>query len=131
MDNLTKQQRSYNMSRIRSNNTQLELKCFQLLDTNKISYIKYPKVYGKPDCQIKNLLIFIDSDFWHGWKFEQWKDRLPKEYWVEKISGNIKRDNKKFRMLRIQGYKVLRIWGHSLKDADKIMKKIYTSLDER
>ncbi|MDP4117162.1 MAG: DUF559 domain-containing protein [Bacteroidota bacterium] len=125
MDNLTREQRHLNMSRIKSSGTRLELKFFQLLDLNNISYIKFPKLYGKPDCQIgENLLVFVDSDFWHGWHFEQWKDRLPKNYWVEKIERNRQRDKKKFRLLRKQGYRVLRIWEHSLKNQEKVIEKI-------
>jgi DNA mismatch endonuclease (patch repair protein) len=125
MDNLTKEQRHLNMSRIRSTGTKLELKFFHLLDEERIEHIKYPKLYGKPDCQIgEKLLIFIDSDFWHGWHFQQWKSRMPKAYWVEKIERNIKRDRKKFRLLRMQGYIVMRIWGHSLKHPEKLIQKI-------
>jgi len=89
----------------------------------------HPKIFGKPDCQIGDrLLVFIDSDFWHGWYFKRWKDRLPQEYWVEKIEKNMKRDVKKFGILRRNGYKVLRIWGHNLKDPEKIIERINSVL---
>jgi DNA mismatch endonuclease (patch repair protein) len=92
MDNLTIEQRRLNMSRIKSKGTKLELKFFKILDDNRISHVKFPNLYGKPDCQIgENILIFVDSDFWHGWHFSQWRDRLPKVYWVEKIERNIKK----------------------------------------
>lgn len=126
MDKHTKEQRSYNMSRIRSSNTSLELKFFKLLKENRIKYIKHPpKIYGKPDCLVgKITLVFIDSDFWHGWHFSKWKERLPKMYWQEKISRNIKRDKDKFRLLKNQGYEVLRIWEHSLQNPDKVLAKL-------
>lgn len=124
MDNLTKVQRSYNMSRIRSTNTQLELKFFNLLDSNKIPYTKYPKLFGKPDCQLSGkVLVFIHSDFWHGWNFPRWRNRMPQTYWITKIENNIKRDRKKFRILKKQGYLVIRIWEHELKN-NKAIKKI-------
>lgn len=113
------------MSRIRSSGTKLELKFFKILDKNNVIYITFPKLYGKPDCQIGDkILVFVDSDFWHGWHFSQWKNRLPQTYWVEKIERNIKRDRKKFRFLRKQGYTVLRIWEHSLKNRDRLILKI-------
>lgn len=123
-DNLTKEQRSLNMSHIRSTNTKLEQQFFAVLDKHKILYVKHPDIYGKPDCQINNLLIFLDSDFWHGWKFKEWKIRLPKKYWVEKIERNIKRDKQKFNKLRRIGYKVLRIWAHNLKNEERVIVKI-------
>lgn len=116
-DRHTPEQRSYNMSRIRSTNTQLELAFFALLKENRIKFEAHPKIFGKPDCLIKpNTLVFVDSDFWHGWHFQQWKDRLPKDYWVEKIERNIRRDTQKFRTLRSMDYKVVRIWEHTLKN---------------
>jgi DNA mismatch endonuclease (patch repair protein) len=125
MDNLTIEQRRLNMSRIKGKGTKLELKFFKILDDNRIPYVKFPNLYGKPDCQIgENVLIFVDSDFWHGWHFSQWRDRLPKVYWVEKIERNIKRDRKKFAHLRKQGFTVLRVWEHSLKEKEKVVERI-------
>lgn len=130
MDNLTKEQRSYNMSRIRSTDTKIEQAFFKLLDDNKISYVRHPKIFGKPDCQIKEkILIFVESDFWHGWRFKQWRDRLPQEYWVNKIERNIKRDKNKFRKLRKEGFIVVRIWGHQLKNKDKVISKMKTIIN--
>lgn len=125
MDNLTQAQRSYNMSQIKSKNTKIEQKFFKILDENNIAYIKHPILFGKPDCQIKdNILIFINSDFWHGWHFTQWKNRLPKIYWREKIDNNIKRDKKKYKILKKMGYKVIRIWSHQLTFPKKVIRLI-------
>jgi DNA mismatch endonuclease (patch repair protein) len=130
-DNHTPEQRSYNMSRIRSTNTQLELMFFKLLEDGGIKYDAHPKMFGKPDCMVRpNILIFVDSDFWHGWHFYQWRDRLPQEYWVEKIERNMKRDSRKFKILRNQGYTVLRIWEHSLKrHPERVLGRIQTVLE--
>ncbi len=125
MDNLTKEQRRLNMSRIRSTGTKLEQDFFELLENYNIPYIKYPKLYGKPDCQIGDkTLVFVDSDFWHGWRFNQWRDKLPQHYWVSKIERNIKRDKHKFLKLKRLGYRVIRIWSHELKNPNKIMLEI-------
>jgi len=131
-DKHTPEQRSYNMSRIRSTNTQLEMVFFTLLDDAGIAYEKHPKIYGKPDCSIlPNILVFVDSDFWHGWHFYQWRDRLPQEYWISKIERNVKRDKAKFRKLRSQGYEVIRVWEHLLKsNPEKAISKIKTRLDK-
>jgi DNA mismatch endonuclease (patch repair protein) len=125
-DRHTKEQRSYNMSRIRSTNTMLELMFFTLLDEANIKYEKHPKLYGKPDCLIHtDILIFVDSDFWHGWHFNQWRERMPQVYWIDKIERNMQRDKKKFRKLRKEGYIVLRVWEHSLKkNPAKVIEKI-------
>ena len=121
MDNLTKTQRSFNMSNIKSTNTKLEQKFFNTLEKERILYVKHPKLFGKPDCQIGSLLIFVDSDFWHGWKFHQWKSRLPRKYWIAKIERNIKRDKQKFRILRKRGFRVIRVWEHQIKNGNDAM----------
>lgn len=125
MDNLTKDQRRLNMSRIRSSNTKLEQSFLDLLNENNISFTDHPKLYGKPDYQIGDkLLIFVDSDFWHGWHFNQWKNRLPKKYWVQKIKANIVRDRRKFQKLKRSGFLVIRIWEHELKNKMKVINKL-------
>lgn len=125
MDNLTKEQRKLNMSQIKGTNTALEKRFFNLLRDNNVSYSKYPKIYGKPDCRIGKLLIFVDSDFWHGWQFPRWKNRLPKEYWINKIAHNIKRDKQKTRKLKHLGYKVARVWEHQLvKKPESVLSKL-------
>lgn len=131
-DKHTPEQRSYNMSRIRSTNTKLELAFFDLLDEAGITHEKHPKIYGKPDCLIlPDVLVFVDSDFWHGWHFSQWRNRLPQEYWVAKIERNIKRDSAKFRKLRNQGYEVIRVWEHSLRSSpEKVVTKIKMLVDK-
>ena len=130
MDNLTKDQRKLNMSLIRSKNTKLEQSFFNLLNKNNIPFKQHPKIYGNPDCQIgKKFLVFVDSDFWHGWHFFKWKNRMPKEYWLEKINKNISRDKSKFLKLRKAGYRLIRVWEHSLQnDERKIIKNIRKNL---
>jgi len=125
MDNLTKDQRRLNMSRIRSSNTKLEQSFLDLLNENNIPFTDHPKLYGKPDYQIGDkLFIFVDSDFWHGWHFNQWKNRMPKKYWVQKIEGNIVRDRRKFQKLKRSGFIVIRIWEHELKNKKKVVDKL-------
>lgn len=125
MDNLTKDQRKLNMFRIRSSNTKLEKDFLSILNENKILYTDHPKLYGKPDCQIEDkILIFVDSDFWHGWHFSQWKKRMPKKYWVQKIERNIIRDRRKFQKLKRSGFIVIRIWEHELKNKKKVVDKL-------
>jgi len=125
MDNLTKEQRSFNMSKIKSSNTKLEISFFKILDDLKIKYKKHPKLFGNPDCLIdEKILIFIDSDFWHGWYFPRWRNRLPSDYWVKKIENNIKRDRLKFKKLQKMGFNIYRFWAHEIKNKDKTINKI-------
>jgi DNA mismatch endonuclease, patch repair protein len=118
-DVFTKEKRSEIMSRIRSKETGLERAAFAYLRRQGIYFQKhYPRAPGKPDIALpsRKTAVFIDGDFWHGFRYPRWKNRIPKTYWRSKIESNIERDRKNFRALRRRGWKVLRIWGHQLKN---------------
>ena len=114
------------MSRIRSTNTSIDKKMNSILSELDYEFLMYPKMYGNPDFVIphKQIIIFCDGDFWHGYNFEIRRPTL-KKYWIEKIEGNMKRDKKISRKLRYIGWSVLRFWEHDLKKRPEIcIKKI-------
>ena len=115
-DFLSPQQRSALMSRVRRANTQPEriidgrLRALGLRPTRHSR-----RVPGKPDfafCRLK-VAIFVDGDFWHGWQFPRWREKLP-EFWREKITRNRRRDRRNFRALRRTGWHVVRIRAHEI-----------------
>lgn len=105
------------MSRIRSKETGIERTVFSYLRRHKIYFQRhYSKALGKPDIALpaKKLAVFVNGDFWHGYKFNAWKNRIPQTYWLQKIETNIKRDKKNYRALKRQGWKILKVWGHQV-----------------
>lgn len=120
------------MSNIRSKNTAVEKVVFKALRKNGIYFQKhYEKAPGNPDIALpkKKIAIFIDGDFWHGYKHAVLKQRLPKKYWLKKIEDNIKRDRKNRAKLKREGWKVLRIWEHEIKkNSEKAILKIINLL---
>lgn len=134
MDNLTKQQRSYCMSRIRAKDTKIELILRSELHKRGLRFrVNYDKLNGKPDIVFvsKRVAVFIDGEFWHGYDWEKRKKQIKsnRKYWIKKIEGNMERDKKNTKMLRKQGYRVKRIWGQMLKKnlekyADQIEKMV-------
>lgn len=116
------------MSKIRSKGTRIENAVFSELRKNKIYFQKhYNKAPGKPDIALprKKKAVFIDGDFWHGYKFGSLKKRLPSRYWIPKIEQNISRDKKNRKLLRINGWFVLRVWEHEIvNDFYKTVEKI-------
>ncbi len=120
------------MSLIRAKGTGIERRVFTYLRRQHIYFQKhYDKVPGKPDIAIpsKKLAVFINGDFWHGYRFKSWKQRIPKEYWRSKIESNIERDHKNYRVLKKDGWKVLTVWGHMIiKQPDKTCLKISSFL---
>ena len=126
-DVFTKEKRSEIMSKIRSKNTKAEILVFRELRRRGIYFQKhYNRALGKPDIALprKKIAIFIDGDFWHGYRFSKMKDRLPKKYWQQKIENNIKRDRRNQAKLKRDGWKVLRVWEH------EVIKKFNKTLDK-
>lgn len=131
-DFLTKEQRSYNMSRVKSKNTKPEKLIFKLLTARKTKYRKHYKIYGKPDIALPKhkIAIFIDGEFWHGKNFDEWKGKLS-PFWLNKISGNIIRDNKYMRTLKKEGWHILRLWDKDIiKDPEKIFLKVIKFIEK-
>jgi DNA mismatch endonuclease (patch repair protein) len=80
--------------------------------------LNYKKVPGSPDIAFvaQKFAIFIDGDFWHGYKFKERRKKLPKLYWRDKIAANIRRDRKNRLLLRRMGWRHMRIWEHEIMD---------------
>ena len=132
MDRLTKEQRHKNMSNIKSKNTKIEIKLRKALWNRGFRYRKnYTELPGKPDIVITKykIAIFCDSEFFHGKDWDVLKPQLERgknpEFWINKISGNINRDQDVNRQLNALGWTVIRFWGKEiLKDTDQCIKVI-------
>ena len=132
MDRLTKEQRHRNMSNIKSKDTSIELKLRKALWKKGYRYRKnYNKLPGKPDIVLTKyrIAIFCDSEFFHGKDWEKLKLQLEKgknsEFWINKISKNIERDEKIEKELNFMGWTVLRFWGKDInKNVDECIKVV-------
>ena len=120
MDNLTPEQRRKSMSKIRSNNSSIEILLRKALWHEGIRYRKnFSKLPGKPDIAITKykIAIFCDGELWHGKNWETRKNSIKtnRDYWVPKIERNITRDNDNEKKLENMGWIVLRFWGKEIK----------------
>src|SRR5689334_10704721 len=102
---------SYNMSRIRSKNTLLELQLECALQKARLRAKRHLKVFGNPDFAFPRLkiAIFCDSHFWHGYRWNTAKNEFKRKrsFWVTKIERNRARDRRVNRELRRAGWIVL------------------------
>ena len=119
MDKFSKAERSRIMACVKSKNTKsTELKFIAFLKENGITGWRrnYPLI-GKPDFVFPRLKIavFIDGCFWHGCPHHCRKPSSNKDYWNLKIEKNKARDKKVTNELRLNNWKVIRIWEHELK----------------
>jgi DNA mismatch endonuclease (patch repair protein) len=122
------------MQAIKSSNTSIEIKLRNALWSNGYRYRKnYTKLIGKPDIVFikKKIAIFCDSEFWHGYDWENRKNSIKSnsEYWIGKIERNIERDKHINHQLRAQGWIVLRFWGKEIeKNIDYCLDTIEKAL---
>jgi DNA mismatch endonuclease, patch repair protein len=129
------------MSKIRGKDGKAECQLRRELSCRKVRYRKhYGRVLGTPDIAIPwaKVAVFIDGDFWHG---NAWRLRgLPNlaalfptrtEYWVNKITRNMKRDRAYTAKLRRLGWTVLRFWeSEILKDAGRVADRVIRVLND-
>jgi DNA mismatch endonuclease, patch repair protein len=119
-DNHTPEQRSANMARIRSSGTMPEERLYMAvraimghkwrIDRNVTT------MAGRPDVVIPSLrlAIFADGCFFHACPSHYRAPQSNCEYWLPKITGNIRRDNLQQRALEAAGWCVWRVWEHDL-----------------
>jgi len=128
MDTVSTSVRSKIMRRVRSTNTEPEMKVRRITHSIGFRYRLHGKnLPGKPDLVFPSLqkVIFVHGCFWHGHNCEA--ARLPAsnvEYWRNKQSSNIARDRRILREIRRAGWKTLVIWECELHNAEGTRNKI-------
>jgi len=132
-DIMSPEKRSALMSRIKGKNTLPERLVSAALATLGLSWESHAgDLPGRPDFVFRNakVAVFVDGDFWHGWRFPIWRDKLS-EPWEHKIGCNRARDQKNFRRLRRTGWSVIRIWEHQIqKDLPRAISRICVALND-
>jgi DNA mismatch endonuclease (patch repair protein) len=112
-DNLTKEQRSLNMSRIRRRDTKPELMLRRALwDAGFRGYrVDRKTLPGRPDIAWgrARLAVFVDGAFWHGHP-SAFTPGKSGDYWDEKIRRNCERDREADSALEKMGWTVVRFW---------------------
>ena len=121
-DVLTKEQRRRNMQNIKNKDTKIEVILRKALWNKGYRYRKNVRdIPGHPDIVLKKykIVIFCDSEFFHGKDWETLKPRLEKgdngKFWVDKISRNRERDDEINKRLLFEGWTVIRFWGDDIK----------------
>lgn len=69
------------------------------------------------------LAVFVDGCFWHGCPKHATQPRNNHAFWRRKLAGNRKRDRLVTRTLRRAGWRVLRLWEHTLQGATRSQKR--------
>src|SRR6266403_337038 len=114
-DRLTKERRSWNMSRIRGKNTAPEKIVRSLLHRMGCRFRLHCKnLPGRPDIVLPKYktVIFVHGCFWHrhrGCKNCTTPTR-NRGFWIKKLEGNAMRDRVHRKALQALGWEVATVW---------------------
>jgi DNA mismatch endonuclease (patch repair protein) len=127
-----KAKRSEVMSRVRSRgNRSTELVMVSLLRTHRISgWRRHLEITGRPDLVFvrERVAVFVDGCFWHACPQCGERPVTNRKFWETKLSANRKRDQKVNRLLKAEGWKVLRIWEHALSNRSRVLARLHRLL---
>ncbi len=119
-DIISKEKRSWNMSRIKGKDTKPELIVRSLLHKMGYRFRLHKKdLPGKPDIVLPKYqtVIFVNGCFWHRHKnckyAYQPKSRI--DFWEKKFSDTVERDTIKKAELEKLGWKVIIVWECEVK----------------
>ena len=123
------------MSRVRSTGNQTtEKRMVAVLRKARLTgWRRHQPLFGRPDFvwPKARVAVFVDGCFWHGHDCHRnLTPRTNAKAWREKIEGNQARDRKTSRLLRQEGWTVIRIWECNLaKNPDRCLAKIVKALE--
>lgn len=136
-DTKTPEERSINMSRIRSTNSKPEEIVRKYLFSQGFRYRKNDKRYpGKPDIVLPkyHTIIFVNGCFWHMHGCSRSRPpRSNQDYWIPKLERNRERDKKNIKALEDSGWKVIVVWECEIKNkktAEERLKKLCCEIRE-
>lgn len=113
------------MSRIKSRDTKPELIVRSLLHRQGFRFRLHDRsLPGTPDIVLKKhkTVIFVHGCFWHqhkGCKYAA-MPKTRREFWRQKLAGNVTRDRRNRKALEKLGWRVLVVWECEQKTASHL-----------
>jgi len=135
-DVLTREQRSYNMSRIRYRDTKPEMIVRSLV--HRLGYrfrLHKSDLPGKPDLVLVRHKKIIDvyGCFFHmhTCKYGSVTPATNTDFWQTKRMLNVKRDHRNQLILRRHGWRVMVVWECETKNPEQLQKRLVTFLEHQ
>jgi DNA mismatch endonuclease (patch repair protein) len=123
-DVVNKGKRSSMMSGIRGKNTKPEILIRKKLHAEGFRYkLHDSRLPGKPDIVFPkyHAVIFVNGCFWHRHDCHLFKwPQSNSEFWLKKINLTYITDQKNYKELSEQGWRILEIWECAIKGKEKI-----------
>ena len=105
---------SAQMSRMPRRDSKPELLIRRALHSRGMRFRIQARLPGRPDVVLTRarLAVFVDGCFWHRCPEHGTVPVNNREWWLEKLNGNVERDRRKDVELLAMGWNVLHIWEH-------------------
>lgn len=133
MDKISPEQRSWNMSRIRSKNTKPEIIVRSMLHRMGLRFrLHDSKLPGNPDIVLAKhrTVIFVHGCFWHRHSgcVYAYTPQSRVEFWEAKFQKNVYNDRENIRVLKELGWHVIIFWECEIKHTEKLSEAIASFL---
>jgi DNA mismatch endonuclease (patch repair protein) len=117
------------MSRIQGKHTKPEMAVRRYLHGQGFRFRLHRKdLPGKPDLVLPRyrLVIFVHGCFWHRHQgcFYATSPATRKEFWRNKLNGNVLRDHRQQKALIEQGWRILVVWECGIRHASETLHEI-------
>ena len=121
MDKISKETRSWTMSRVRSRDTGPERRIRSLLHGLGFRFRLCDRsLPGTPDIVLRKYgtVIFVNGCFWHRHKgcSRATTPETRREFWEAKFARNVERDERFRKELRSLGWRVIVVWECRVKE---------------
>jgi DNA mismatch endonuclease, patch repair protein len=120
-DKLTRDRRSWNMSRITGADTIPEKIVRSAI--HRLGYrfrLHDKRLPGRPDIILPKhrTVVFVHGCFWHRHRdcTLAYRPRSRMEFWAAKFADNVRRDEKNQELLKAAGWRVLIVWECETRD---------------
>lgn len=135
MDRISEENRSWNMSRIRSKDTTPELIVRSLLHGLGYRFRLHRRdLPGHPDIVLPKyrVVILVHGCYWHrhkGCRFA-YTPKTRIDFWQHKFDENIERDRNAMKALRQAGWSVLIVWECQISNEKSLATRLMRFLAE-
>lgn len=134
MDRISKERRSWNMSRIRGKDTKPELIVRSILHRNGYRFRLHRKdLPGRPDIVLPkhHTVVLVHGCYWHrheGCRYA-YTPKSRVEFWEKKFGENVERDDRNGLALRKLGWRCMTVWECETKSEEKLRGRLLGCLD--
>jgi DNA mismatch endonuclease, patch repair protein len=135
VDVLTPQQRSFNMSRIKSRDTKPERIVRRIVHALGYRYrLHKPDLPGRPDIVLvrHHKIIDVHGCFFHmhRCKYGTVAPATNASFWKTKRLSNVERDVRNVRTLKREGWRVLIVWECETRNTSRLTRRLQRFLSE-